>query len=47
MLPSKNKNDMQKILNYIDGNYCEPINGEWLDNYNPSDGTVYSKIAHS
>ncbi|MEM7086560.1 MAG: aldehyde dehydrogenase [Bacteroidota bacterium] len=38
---------MQKILNYIDGNYCEPIHGEWLDNYNPSDGTVYSKIAHS
>ena len=38
---------MQKILNYIDGNYCEPIKGEWMDNYNPSDGTVYSKIAHS
>ncbi|MBL4664121.1 MAG: aldehyde dehydrogenase family protein, partial [Flavobacteriaceae bacterium] len=38
---------MQKILNYIDGNYCEPITGEWLDNYNPSDGRVYSKIAHS
>jgi len=38
---------MQKILNYIDGNYCEPIKGEWLDNYNPSDGTVYSKIANS
>jgi len=38
---------MQKILNYIDGNYCEPLNGAWLDNYNPSDGTVYSKIANS
>ena len=38
---------MQKILNYIDGNYCEPIKGEWMDNYNPSDGTVYSKIAYS
>ena len=38
---------MQKILNYIDGNYCEPLNGEWLDNYNPNNGTVYSKIAHS
>lgn len=38
---------MQKILNYINGTYCEPENGEWLDNYNPSDGTVYSKIASS
>ena len=38
---------MQKILNYIDGSYCEPIKGAWMDNYNPSDGSVYSKIAHS
>ncbi len=38
---------MQKILNYINGEYCEPVSGEWLDNYNPSKGEVYSQIANS
>lgn len=38
---------MKKILNYINGSYCEPQSGEWLDNYNPSNGLVYSHIASS
>lgn len=38
---------MEKILNYIDGTYCEAESGAWLDNYCPSDGTVYSHIADS
>jgi aminomuconate-semialdehyde/2-hydroxymuconate-6-semialdehyde dehydrogenase len=38
---------MQKILNYINGEYCEPVSGKWLDNYNPSTGEVYSLIANS
>ena len=38
---------MKKILNYIDGSYCEPSSQDWLDNYNPSKGEVYSKIASS
>ncbi|QNJ96861.1 aldehyde dehydrogenase [Constantimarinum furrinae] len=38
---------MQKILNFIDGAYCEPEKNIWLDNYNPSNGEVYSKIARS
>ena len=38
---------MKKILNYIDGSYCEPFSKDWLDNYNPSKGLVYSKIASS
>ncbi len=38
---------MKKILNYINGAYCEPFSGDWLDNYNPSKGEVYSKIAYS
>ena len=38
---------MKKILNYIDGSYCEPFTQDWLDNYNPSKGAVYSKIASS
>ncbi|MFT4698246.1 MAG: aminomuconate-semialdehyde/2-hydroxymuconate-6-semialdehyde dehydrogenase [Flavobacteriaceae bacterium] len=38
---------MKKILNYIDGNYCEPISETWIDNYNPSNGEVYSQIANA
>ena len=36
-----------KILNYIDGAYKEPKSNKWLDNYNPSNGEVYSQIANS
>ena len=38
---------MKKILNYIDGVYCEPISETWIDNYNPSNGEVYSQIANA
>ena len=38
---------MQKIVNYIDGKYVEPTSGDWIDNYNPSNGEVYAKIANS
>jgi aminomuconate-semialdehyde/2-hydroxymuconate-6-semialdehyde dehydrogenase len=38
---------MQKILNYINGVYTEPKSGEWLDNYNPSNGKVFAHIANS
>ena len=36
-----------KILNFINGEYTHPLSNEWLDNYNPSNGEVYSQIAHS
>ena len=36
-----------KILNYINGEHVEPISKKWLDNYNPSNGEVYSQIANS
>src|SRR5690606_26442566 len=39
--------EMQKILNYINGEYVEPLSKKWLDNYNPSKGEVYSQIANS
>ncbi len=39
--------DKQKILNYINGEYLEPLSKKWLDNYNPSNGEVYSQIANS
>jgi len=38
---------MIKILNYIDGSYTTPQSGEWIDNYNPSNGEVYAQIANS
>lgn len=36
-----------KILNFINGTYTEPHSKKWLDNYNPSNGKVYSQIADS
>src|SRR5690606_37819680 len=45
-----NKNIMKhpvKIKNFINGEYVEPISGNWLDNYEPMTGTVYSQIADS
>lgn len=38
---------MEKILNYIDGKLIEPLSGQWIDNYNPAEGKVYSHIADS
>jgi len=38
---------MKKIQNYIGGELCEPQSGNYLDNYNPSIGAVYSLIPDS
>ena len=38
---------MEKIQNYIGGELCEPQSGNYLDNYNPSIGAVYSLIPDS
>ena len=38
---------MKKILNYINGEFKAPNNNEWLDNYNPSNGEIYSLIPNS
>ncbi|MBT8244078.1 MAG: aldehyde dehydrogenase [Winogradskyella sp.] len=35
------------ILNYINGNFHNPISNEWIDNYNPSNGEVYGQIPNS
>jgi len=35
------------IQNYINGEFKNPINNNWIDNYNPSDGSVYGKIPNS
>ena len=36
-----------KILNYIGGKFTEPSNKKYIDNYNPSLGTVYGQIPDS
>ncbi len=38
---------MEKILNYIGGKLTEPASGKFLDNYNPSEGKVYSLVSDS
>jgi aminomuconate-semialdehyde/2-hydroxymuconate-6-semialdehyde dehydrogenase len=35
------------IQNYINGNFHNPIQDNWIDNYNPSNGEVYSQIPNS
>ena len=38
---------MEKIDNYIDGNLVAPDSGKYLNNYNPSNGEIYSLIPDS
>ena len=38
---------MKKLLNYINGEFKNPINNDWIDNYNPANGKVYSLIPNS
>ena len=38
---------MLRIENYIDGELVAPISGNYLDNYNPATGEVYSHIPDS
>ncbi len=43
----RNSHPMERILNYIDGNFLEAAGGAWLENINPSRGEVYSHIPDS
>lgn len=38
---------MEKLRNFIDGRYIEPVQGKYLDNYEPATGQVYSLIPDS
>ncbi|OLS21113.1 MAG: Aldehyde dehydrogenase B, partial [Candidatus Heimdallarchaeota archaeon LC_3] len=38
---------MQKIENYIDGKLGAPIDNNYLDNFNPATGEIYSLIPDS
>ncbi|WP_026755180.1 aldehyde dehydrogenase [Sediminibacter sp. Hel_I_10] len=35
------------IKNYINGSFQNPIDNQWLDNFNPSNGEVYGQIPNS
>lgn len=38
---------MEKLRNFIDGTYCEPLSGQYIDNFEPATGKVYSLIPNS
>ena len=38
---------MLKLKNYINGELVEPISNQYIDNYDPSRGVVYSFIPDS
>ena len=38
---------MIQIQNYIDGTFVNPIKNEWIDNIDPSVGSVYGKLPNS
>lgn len=38
---------MQKLLNYINGNLTAPQSGNYINNYNPATGKIYSLIPDS
>lgn len=38
---------MEKLQNFINGEFCNPINGKYIDNYEPATGKVYCQIPNS
>ncbi|WP_274476102.1 aldehyde dehydrogenase [Mangrovimonas aestuarii] len=38
---------MKTIQNYINGQYVNPIEDQWIDNYCPATGAIYGKIPNS
>ena len=38
---------MENIKNYINGSFHNPLQDNWIDNYNPANGKVYGKIPNS
>jgi aminomuconate-semialdehyde/2-hydroxymuconate-6-semialdehyde dehydrogenase len=39
--------ELDKIRNFVGGQFVEPTGGEYLDNIEPATGKVYSQVAHS
>lgn len=38
---------MEKLQNFINGEYCAPLKGNYIDNFEPATGKVYSLIPNS
>jgi aminomuconate-semialdehyde/2-hydroxymuconate-6-semialdehyde dehydrogenase len=38
---------MEKLENFVNGEYCAPASGQYIDNYEPATGKVYSLIPNS
>lgn len=38
---------MEKLQNFINGEYCNPVKGQYIDNYEPASGKVYCQIPNS
>ena len=38
---------MEKLQNFIDGKFCDPAKGQYIDNYEPATGKVYCLIPNS
>lgn len=38
---------MERIQNFVNGVYCDPIQGRYIDNYEPATGSVYCQIPNS
>ncbi len=38
---------MERLRNFIDGEFCEPKSGNYIDNYEPATGKVYCQIPNS
>ena len=38
---------MQKILNYVNGKLIEPVNCQYIDNFEPATGQVFSQVPDS
>jgi len=36
-----------KIQNFINGQFHDPVNNQWLDNFNPATGEVYGQLPNS
>jgi len=46
-LSCRKKTPMTTLLNYIDGQLINPLNGLFIDNYEPATGAVFSQIPDS
>jgi aminomuconate-semialdehyde/2-hydroxymuconate-6-semialdehyde dehydrogenase len=38
---------MKRLQNFIDGAYCDPEKGQYMDNFEPATGEVYAEIPNS